>query len=227
MSQIIFDSLPHEICRVTSPFGYRTNPITGSKGTFHQGLDIGAKRAGVSGDPLYAVKDGRVVWADSMMNPEYGYGHYIIIQHQNFLTLYAHMLSLIKKVGDVVKAGDVIGYMGSTGASTAAHLHFEVQPGLWTGYANYIKKENGIRKYNIDPYQFIQEYRQRKKEDEELANEIVRYKNISEMPVYYQTEIKDLVDRGIIKGNDKGELNMTEDMVRTIIIAKRMDKSAK
>lgn len=225
MSDIKFDCLPHEICRVTSPFGYRTDPITGAKQSFHQGLDIGAKVAGVQGDNLYAVKDGQVVYAQYMPSPVYGYGYFTIVEHQGFCTLYGHKRELKRRVGEYLSAGDIVGYMGKTGAATGVHVHFEVQPIQWQGYSYYITSANGIRKYAVDPYQFIEDYRKRQKEDLDMANEIVRYKSISEMPVYYQQEIKSLVDRKIIQGNDKGELNMTEDMIRTIIIAGRMDKA--
>lgn len=225
MNSIKFNHLPHEICRITSPFGYRINPITGAKSSFHQGIDIGAIKAGVEGDKLFAVANGVVVYTAFMASKEYGYGYFVIIQHKGFCTLYAHMKGLIVKVNQEIKAGQIVGYMGSTGASTAAHLHFEVQPIEYKSYAQYITPENGIRKYAIDPYPFIEDFRKRKKEGLDVANEIVRYKNISEMPVWYQTEIKELVNKGVIKGNDNGELNMTEDMVRTIIIANRMDKS--
>jgi murein DD-endopeptidase MepM/ murein hydrolase activator NlpD len=220
-----FEHLPHDICRVTSAFGYRTNPITGTKKTFHQGIDIGAKVAGVIGDKLRAVADGTVVHADYMPSKVYGYGYYVIIEHDGFCTLYAHMKSLSLHVGTKIKAGNVVGYMGTSGASTAAHLHFEVEPIQWQGYMHYItKNEQGVRKYAVDPYQFIKEYRERLKEDEDVANEVIRYKNISEMPVHYQAIVKELVDKKIIQGNTSGDLNMTEDMVRTLIMAGRMDK---
>ncbi len=222
MSNIKFDRLPHEKCRVTSAFGYRVNPITGVEGAFHQGIDFGAMVPCIVGDKLYAVAAGKVVYAADMMSTVYGYGHFMIIEHDGFCTLYSHMLGHIRKVNEYVKAGDIVGYMGSTGASTAAHLHFEVQPIKWTGYLDYIKKNaEGVRMYAVDPYPYVIEYRNRLEVDEEVANEIVRYKNISEMPTYYQAEIKNLVDRGIIKGNNSGELNMTEDMVRGIIISHR------
>ena len=58
----------------------------------------------------------------------YGYGHYILVRHYNGLeTLYGHFKKRLARVGDVVKAGDVIGLGGNTGRSTAPHLHFEVR----------------------------------------------------------------------------------------------------
>jgi len=222
---IKFEHLPHEVCRVTSAFGYRTNPITGAKTSFHQGIDFGAIKAGVPGDKLYAVATGKVVYADYMPSKVYGYGYFIIIEHQGFCTLYAHMTSLIRKVNEYVKAGDIVGYMGSTGASTAAHLHLEIEPIKWTGYADYIKRNaEGVRMYAVDPYHYVLEYRNRLEVNEEMANEVVRYKNIAEMPVHYQSFVKELVAKKVIQGNTSGDLNMTEDMVRGLIMAGRMDK---
>ena len=216
-----FNHLPHDICRVTSAFGYRANPITGAKGTFHQGIDFGAKVSGVPGDKLFAVADGIVVRSANMPSKIDGYGYYIVIQHMGFCTLYAHMLNLKLAVGSKVKAGDVVGYMGCTGACTAAHLHFEMEPIDWT---DYWKKEKGIRKYAVDPYVYVEVFRAERKVNEEMVNEVVRYKNIAEMPVHYQSFVKELVAKKIIQGNSSGDLNMTEDMIRGLIMSGRMDK---
>lgn len=233
MNNIQFEHLPHDVCRITSAFGYRVNPITGSKGSYHQGLDIGAKVAGVQGDKLYAVAKGVVVWRGNMASKVYGYGYYTIIQHKGFCALYAHMMGLILNVGDLVHAGQIVGYMGSTGASTAAHLHFEVEPIQWNGYLDYIAKDEnmGIRKYAVNPYNYISAYRATVEtsktiaEVEEMANEVIRYKNIKEMPEWMQPYVQKWVAKGYIKGNDKGELNFTEDMMRTLIIAERMNQA--
>jgi len=216
-----FEHLPHDICRVTSAFGYRTNPITGVKGVFHQGIDFGAKTSGVPGDKLFAVADGIVVRSANMPSKIDGYGYYIVIQHKGFCTLYAHMLGLKLAVGAKVKAGDLVGYMGCTGACTAAHLHFEMEPIDWT---DYWKKEKGIRKYAVDPYVYVEVFRAERKVNEEMVNEVVRYKNIAEMPVHYQSFVKELVAKKIIQGNSSGDLNMTEDMIRGLIMSGRMDK---
>jgi murein DD-endopeptidase MepM/ murein hydrolase activator NlpD len=92
---------------------------------FHSGVDYGAKVPGVDGDIIVAVADGIVQVAKD--NPE-GYGLYIVIEHDGFCTLYAHLNSFNCKVGDKVTQGQKIAYMGSTGRSTATHLHFEVRP---------------------------------------------------------------------------------------------------
>ena len=61
-------------------------------------------------------------------NNAHGYGLYIVIEHATFCTLYAHLSAFNVKVGSKVRQGDKIGYMGSTGRSSATHLHFEIRP---------------------------------------------------------------------------------------------------
>ncbi len=227
MSNVVrFEHLPHDICRITSPFGFRTDPITGKAGAYHQGIDIGAKIPGVAGDNLYAVADGRVVYVSYMASKVYGYGYFVIIEHKGFCTLYAHMIANVLKVNQYVNAGQVVGRMGTSGASTAAHLHFEVEPIGWSGYDNYIiRGNNGVRKYNIDPLPYIKELQNRQMNEkgvEEIVAEIKRYKNISEMPEFYQGYIKKWVDAGYINGKSDGSLDFTEDMIRCLIIAERM-----
>ncbi len=103
--------------RITSKFtNRRWHPIL-HKWKAHHGVDLGAKR----GTPIFAAADGRVIFAGR----KGGYGNVIKIQHKdNYVTLYAHQSRLKAKVGQYVSAGDVIGFVGSTGRSTGSHLHF-------------------------------------------------------------------------------------------------------
>lgn len=233
MSNIIFNHLPHDICRVTSSFGYRTNPVTSDANSYHQGIDIGAKVSGVQGDELYAVADGRVVYTAYMASTVYGYGYFIIIEHEGYCTLYAHMKGLMKEVGDKVMAGQIVGYMGSTGASTAAHLHFEVETIPWTNYTNYIAKEDGIRKYAVDPYQYIKDYLAREdeavakleeleKKIKNLESEVEDYDKVKDMPEWMQEHVRRWQEKGYIKGDDGGNLDLSRDMIRTLIVVERM-----
>lgn len=100
---------------ITCPFGPRIHPITG-KYSNHSGMDIGANY----GQPIYACASGTVTTA------KFGeaYGYHVVINHGNgFSTLYGHMIRYTVKVGDYVTRGEIIGYVGSTGWSTAPHLH--------------------------------------------------------------------------------------------------------
>ena len=109
---------------ISTPYGMRINPINRNR-EMHGAIDI----AGLgSGSPIYAANYGTF----TTVKTNSSYGNYIIINHNNgYYTLYAHLLrfTAATKQGETVRKGQVIGYMGSTGMSTGAHLHFE----LWRG----------------------------------------------------------------------------------------------
>ena len=105
---------------ITSVQGPRTHPVTGQYKN-HGGTDIGASY----GSPIYAADGGTIATVGYDAG---GYGNYVMIDHGNGMqTLYAHMSSRAVSVGTHVSKGQVIGYVGSTGRSTGAHLHFEVR----------------------------------------------------------------------------------------------------
>lgn len=111
---------PLEKLERTSPFGPRINPLTGAPSQFHGGQDY----AGACGTPVKSSADGKVTEAG--WHP-YGGGMRITVSHGDGLkTTYNHMSSMRVSVGDTVDEGDRIGRVGSTGASTGCHLHFEV-----------------------------------------------------------------------------------------------------
>jgi len=116
-----FFTKPIPGARVSSGYGYRIHPITGRK-KFHRGIDFAAKK----GTSIKAAASG-VIYKEAMSR---GYGRFIIIKHNNkFSTLYAHMHNFNSnvKIGRYVKKGEIIGYVGNTGLSTAPHLHYEVR----------------------------------------------------------------------------------------------------
>lgn len=107
---------------ITSPFGYRTDPITGEV-SYHTGTDIAAP----NGTPILAAADGTVVIANGVDRWGGSYGYYVKLDHGGGLqTLYAHCSSICVTTGQQVQAGKVIGYVGSTGRSTGNHLHLEI-----------------------------------------------------------------------------------------------------
>lgn len=104
--------------RITSPFGTRSDPFTGQS-KYHSGIDIDG--FGNDGAPVIAAASGVVITASS----DSAYGNYVIIDHGNTKTLYAHMSGFAVSYGDSVVQGQTIGYVGATGRATGTHLHFE------------------------------------------------------------------------------------------------------
>lgn len=110
---------------ITSPQGYRTDPITGEI-SYHSGTDISAPE----GTPILAAADGTVTIANATDSWGGSYGYYVKIDHGGGLTtLYAHCSGICVTVGQQVQAGQVIAYVGHTGRATGTHLHFEVSNG--------------------------------------------------------------------------------------------------
>jgi murein DD-endopeptidase MepM/ murein hydrolase activator NlpD len=110
--------LPHSH-EMTSNFGTRLDPFTRSY-ALHSGIDF----RGATGDPVRATASGIVVTA----GVQGGYGNLVEIEHgHDFATRYAHLSQLNVREGEQVKLGQIIGYIGSTGRSTGAHLHYEIR----------------------------------------------------------------------------------------------------
>ncbi|MBR5518347.1 MAG: M23 family metallopeptidase, partial [Clostridia bacterium] len=110
---------PTPSCKIiTSKYGWRLHPVLGYE-KLHTGVDIGA---GYNAN-IIAASSGKVITATYNS----AYGNYVVIDHGGGVcTLYAHQSSIAVSVGQTVSAGQVIGYVGSTGYSTGPHLHFEV-----------------------------------------------------------------------------------------------------
>jgi murein DD-endopeptidase MepM/ murein hydrolase activator NlpD len=101
-----------------SGFGYRMHPIYKIR-KMHDGMDF----ASPIGTPIYATGDGAII----AVGPERGYGNRVMINHgYGYVTKYAHMSKFKVRTRQRIKRGDVIGYVGNTGASTGPHCHYEV-----------------------------------------------------------------------------------------------------
>ena len=108
-----------DLNRLASGFGYRIDPVYKTT-KFHAGLDFAAPQ----GSPVYATADGVVEVAGNLGN---GFGNHVVINHGfSYETLYGHMVRVKARVGQKVRRGEVIGWVGSTGKSTGPHLHYEV-----------------------------------------------------------------------------------------------------
>lgn len=118
---------------LSSRYGRRTDPFSG-RVAWHAGVDF----AGKDGSDIVAVAAGVVTWSAE----RYGYGNLVEINHGNgFKTRYAHCKENLVKVGDVVKKGQLVALMGSSGRSTGPHVHFEVyKHGRAVDPASYIRR---------------------------------------------------------------------------------------
>ena len=116
----------------TSPFGNRWHPVSGIW-KMHNGVDLAAPQ----GTPIYASRSGYVSWTDY---EEGGAGYYVQLNHgDGYKSIYMHMTHYIVTTGQYVEAGQILGYCGSTGASTGPHLHFGISyNGTYVNPADYI-----------------------------------------------------------------------------------------
>ncbi len=121
---------------VSSPFGRRIHPLTG-RATVHKGVDFAAK----AGSPVISVAAGVVTFSGR----KNGYGNVVEVSHADgYTTLYAHNKRNVVQVGDLVKRGQTIALVGSTGRSTGYHVHFEVTKlGRVVNPSSYIARVSG------------------------------------------------------------------------------------
>ena len=128
--------------KMSSPFGYRTDPFTGAS-RMHTGLDLAMK----IGNPVYATGDGVV---ESVKFEFFGYGNSITIKHGfGYETIYAHLNSVKVIEGMKVKRGDCIGESGKSGRSSGPHLHYEVvYKGRKVNPANYLDMSMSVQEYS-------------------------------------------------------------------------------
>ena len=118
--------IPENVYRVTDKYGLRTHPIY-KKLKSHHGIDLGCE----TGTPIYATADGYVDYAGK----NGGYGKFIRIKHRSknrkinfgYETRFGHLNKIYARKGQYVRRGDIIGEVGSTGLSSAPHLHYEVR----------------------------------------------------------------------------------------------------
>lgn len=123
--------VPCSYTSITSPFGYRESPTAGAS-TYHQGVDLDTG----TGWPVVAARAGIICFAGTGTSA----GNYVQIDHQDgFKSIYMHLNNYCVSVGQIVSAGDVIGYTGSSGITTGDHLHFGISlNGVWVNPCSYV-----------------------------------------------------------------------------------------
>lgn len=142
--------LPLDNISINSPYGQRSITVNDKYFWWHNGLDLKAQL----NTPVYAVADGKV------MNARYNnsYGYYVALDHGKYGTLYAHLLRYDVAEGDNIRAGDIIGYSGSSGDTTGPHLHFEIRLGSYEKFWERAHCDNSVFMNTIDPMLFIEDY---------------------------------------------------------------------
>ena len=131
---------PFDYEKVSSPFGYRTHPITQKK-DFHEGIDFPAKE----GVAVYATASGLVKYAKNNGTS----GNYVLMSNSyGFKSAYGHLSSYSVKKGDFVTKGQVIGYVGNSGKSIEPHLHYEVRyKNKWLNPQSFVNWDVSNSKY--------------------------------------------------------------------------------
>lgn len=132
-----------DLTRMASGYGYRIHPIYKTR-RFHHGMDFTAPR----GTPIHATGDGVV---RAVKRSGRGYGNSVKIDHgYGYQTMYAHMQKYIVKKGQKIKRGDIIGFVGNSGLSTAPHLHYEVyKNGKKVNPINYYFNDLSAEEYDL------------------------------------------------------------------------------
>ena len=201
-------NLPYKIgnrVRITSEFGYRTDPISGEAGAFHGGLDL----VGVDSKNLYSPVGGVVLVSQMVTdkaNRTWEWGNYVCISGDDGNLYYlCHMARRAVNVGERVEAGELIGIEGSTGYSTGSHCHFEVRD-----------KNNK----QINPAELLG--------IPNVAGEVI---TVNEKVITDNTETSDSIPaewsreavkwatkNGVLQGNEKGDLMLRSTATREQIV---------
>ena len=210
--KIQFERLPYEPLRITSRYGPRKTGIKGAS-TNHKGVDLGADRTlytgSKDGGPVRAVLPYTV--AESYYNAMRGW--VVLLDHgriegNRIHTLYQHLKEKGLPVGKRGQAGQVIGVMGNTGVGAQLHLHFELR----------------INGTPVDPEPYL------KGVDEDMTEaEVVKiieqsrkiYRKPGDLPEWARPAITKMIKDGHIAPGIDGSINMSEDLVRTLVILDR------
>lgn len=192
--------------RITSPYGYRVDPITGATGSWHGGLDL----VGLNDKNIYAPCDGEIIVSQIITdhsNRTWEWGNYICLRsdEHGVLIYMCHMAERYVKAGDRVKAGDAIGYEGSTGYSTGSHCHFEIRDfnGRQLNAAEQLGIENAAGTSWENPKGFTK-----------TSNDGDNI-NMDNQPDSWAEESVDFaVNNGILYGNEYGDYKLRSDCTR-------------
>ncbi len=142
--------LPLDNIQITSPYGMRSISVNDKYYWWHNGVDFRA----LLNAPVYAAAEGKVMAA----RYDKSYGYYTAIDHGKFATLYAHLARYAAAEGSLARAGQIIGYAGSTGDTTGPHLHFEMRLGSFKNFWDRARCDSSVFMNTVDPMIFIEDF---------------------------------------------------------------------
>lgn len=199
--------------KLTSVYGFRQ--LVGAS-NFHGGIDL----VGVSSKEICAVAPGVVVVSQIVTdrtNATWEWGNYVAVAGDDGCVIYyCHMSERKAKVGERVEIGDVLGIEGNTGYSFGSHLHLEVRDSqnARRNAAEYIGIPNAIGTYKGDG-----DLKERVEKLEDIVGEV--YHNLEQVPNWAFETICKLQERGILKGDAKGDLKLSYQMIRILVMLDR------
>ena len=201
---------------ITSNFGYRVDPITGKANAGHKGIDLVLWLGWNALSYIRAAAAGVVVEAHDLENTGDSRGNWVKIEHSNGITTqYFHLKdgSVTVRKGKRVSEGDIIGYMGSTGRSTGAHLHFQIEV-------------NGVP---VDPIPYIVGekpiYGLYEREDRVEEAPAVGGDDGGNTPAAWaKSAVEWAVSEGLLVGDENGDLRLHDNMTRQqfCVLARRL-----
>lgn len=196
--------------RISSAYGYRTDPITGIRGSWHGGLDL----IGQNDKYICAPCDGEIIVSQIITdrtNRTWEWGNYICLRSVDYgvLIYMCHMSERYVNAGELVKAGDIIGLEGSTGYSTGSHCHFEIRDnnGEQLNPADILEIENAVGTCWENPVG------NSGKSDDGYFNELDNTPDS-----WAEKDINFAVENGILYGNEYGDYKLRSDCTRQEMI---------
>ena len=201
--------------KMTSPYGMRT--LNGVE-AFHGGVDL----VGLSSKQICAVTGGKVIRSrivTDKTDSTWQWGNYVAVAGDDGNTIYyCHMKERKVAVGDRVEVGDVLGIEGNTGYSFGAHLHFEVRDkkGVRINAADYLGIPNKVGTYKVEEGEDLEN---RIEALEKTVGEV--YDSLADCPAWAKPTVEKLINNGILKGDENGNLNLSYQMLRMFVILDR------
>ena len=194
-------------CKITTLFGQKGNWACG----FHTGIDL----VSMENPHIYPIAAGQVEYISTSGS----YGNHIRIKHENgMVSLYAHLESIEVKKWQMVYGYSILGKEGSTGNSTGKHLHLEIHQGAYYYPIKGSKPESC--KWLLDPCAVLGIKKQLglvKKEEADM----IYYEALADIPQWGKDTVEKLLNQNYLQGTEAGNLHLSEDMLRTLIILDR------